>query len=102
MDESKIFSVGDEVYNRFDESLKPFIILKVEDETARPNRIWVLTVDKTNGTIIFDNTIWLEKTGRQYTIDPDVTEELERILESDEPVYKLPKKLLGKGKIDLI
>lgn len=102
MDESKIFSVGDEVYNRFDESLKPFIILKVEDETAKPNRIWVLTVDKTNGSIIFDNTVWLEKTGRKYTIDPDVTEELERILESDEPVYKLPKKLLGKGKIDAI
>lgn len=102
MDEIKTYSVGDEVYNRFDESVKPFIILKVEDETARPNRIWVLTVDKANGTIIFDNTVWLEKTGRKYTIDPDVTEELERILESDEPVYKLPKKLLGKGKIDVI
>lgn len=102
MDEIKTYSVGDEVYNRFDEQSKPFIILKVEDETARPNRVWVLTVDRSNGTIIFDNTVWLEKTGRQYTIDPDVTEELERILESDEPVYKLPKKLLGKGKIDVI
>lgn len=102
MDETKTFVIGDEVYNRFDESAKPFIIVKVEDETARPNRVWVLTVDQANGNIIFDNTVWLEKTGRKYVIDPDVTEELERILESDEPVYKLPKKLLGKRKIDVI
>lgn len=102
MDEIKTYEVGDEVYNRFDELQKPFVILKVEDESAKPNRIWVLTVDRTNGNIIFDNTVWLEKSGRKFTIDPDVTDELERILESDEPVYKLPKRLLGKGRIDVI
>ena len=94
--------VGDEVYNRFDETMKPFIVLKVEDETARPNRIWVITVDKTNGDILYDNTVWLEKSGRSYMIDPDVTDALEKILESDEPKYRLPKKLLTNAKIGVI
>ena len=94
--------VGDEVYNRFDESAKPYIVLKIEDETARPNRLWVLTLDRANGEILYDNTVWLEKSGRQWDVSIDILDYLEKILTDENPVYKLPKKLMTSQKIQII
>lgn len=94
--------VGDEVYNRFDENAKPYIVLKIEDETARPNRLWVLTLDRTNGEILYDNTVWLEKSGRQWDVSIDILDYLEKILTDENPVYKLPKKLMTSQKIQII
>lgn len=94
--------VGDEVYNRFDESAKPYIVLKIEDETARPNRLWVLTLDRTSGEILYDNTVWLEKSGRQWDVSIDILDYLEKILTDENPVYKLPKKLMTSQKIQVL
>ena len=94
--------VGDEVYNKFDESAKPYIVLKIEDETARPNRLWVLTLDRTSGEILYDNTVWLEKSGRQWEVSIDILDYLEKILSDEDPVYKLPKKLMTSQKIQVL
>ena len=94
--------VGDEVYNRFDESAKPYIVLKIEDETARPNRLWVLTLDRTNGEILYDNTVWLEKSGRQWDVSIDILDYLEKILSDEKPVYKLPKKIMTSQTIQVL
>lgn len=98
------WQVGDEICDKFDDEKKPYIILKVEEGKDKPNRQWMLTLDRNTGAVIYNNAVYVKKTGRQWDVPIDALDYLEKILESEDSweEIRIPKKLITSQKLQLI
>ena len=105
MDETESYwHVGDEIYDKFDDEKKPYIILKVEDSDGHLGRPWMLTLDRKNGDIVYNNAVYVAKSGRQWDVSLDILEALDKLLE-EVPLpndMRIPKKLMTSQKLQLV